>query len=138
MNMTLVADMALNLQHSLSSTQMSSAADEPRVLCVVRDMTNLENQNKFTMNLPYTTAVRSFLKDVAERLGYVDDTFVVSYERPSPGFDGRQELEEVNVNDFIDKQLKDICIHCGDRKRNNFTVLDKDGMAPIRAEVEIH
>lgn len=114
---------------------MGSAADEPRVLCVVRDMTNLVNQTKFTLNLPFTTQIAAFLKDIAVRLGYEEDSFIVSYERPTPSGVGAGELEEVVMNEYVGRQLKDVCLHCGDRKRNNFNVLDKDGIPPIKTEV---
>ena len=117
---------------------MGSAGDEPRVLCIIRDMTNNDVQTKFTLNLPFTTSVREFITHIGQRLGYEFDTFIVSYEQPVPGPNGRCELEEVVMNEHIGRQLRDLCTHCGDRKRNNFNILEKDGMAPARTEVRFY
>ena len=65
----------------------------------------------------------------------MDGTFLVSYERPTTSDDGQAELDEVIVNDFMDQQLRDVCLHCGNRKRNNFSVLEKDDLPPTRSEV---
>ena len=44
------------------------------------------------MNLPASTKIRDFIQDIAKRCGYVQDTFLLTYERP----DG-QQLGEVCI-----------------------------------------
>jgi ubiquitin carboxyl-terminal hydrolase 47 len=113
----------------LVPTQATSAADEPRVLCVIRDMTNSTAQNKITLNLPASTTCHELLVDVAKNLGYVDDTFSLAYEQQ-----GGAEVQETVINQMQEATLKDICTNCGNGRRNNFNVMDKDGLQPVKVE----
>ena len=36
---------------------------------------------------------------------------------------------------FLDARLCDVLVHVGNNKRNNFNVMDKDGVAPVKVEV---
>ena len=66
-----------------SAAGSSAAADEPRVLCIIRDMTDSETQTKFTLNLPQSYTGKHLLEAVGKYLGYVVDTFTLSYEMPT-------------------------------------------------------
>ena len=56
------------------------AADEPRVVCIVRDMTNAETQTALTLTLPASTKAKRLIEEVGSQLGYVYDTFNLNYE----------------------------------------------------------
>ena len=90
---TVVSWCKVNLSIFHIFSQAANASDEPRVLCIVRDMTNTEVQSKFTMNLPASTIIRDFIQEVATKCGYENDTFLLSYERPDGG-----ELAEVRCS----------------------------------------
>lgn len=59
-----------------SSLQIESAADEPRVLCIIQDTTNSKTVNeRITLNLPASTPVKRLFEDVATKVGYINGTF---------------------------------------------------------------
>ncbi|ELT97121.1 hypothetical protein CAPTEDRAFT_213869 [Capitella teleta] len=92
-------------------------------------MTNTVTQTKFTLNLPVSTPVKVFTEEVAKQLGYVADSFNIIYERCQDG-----DTSEVNVKVFEDQAMGDMCLFDGGRKRNNFTIMDKDDQQPVRVE----
>lgn len=53
--------------------------------CIIRDMTNTESQNKFTLTLPASTKARHLIEAVAEHCGYVVDSFNLNYEMTADG-----------------------------------------------------
>ncbi|XP_077674542.1 ubiquitin carboxyl-terminal hydrolase 47 isoform X3 [Eretmochelys imbricata] len=49
-------------------SQIESAADEPRVLCIIQDITNSKTVNeRITLNLPASTPLRRLFEDVASK-----------------------------------------------------------------------
>lgn len=72
-------------------------------------MTNSETQTKFTLNLPASTSVKSFTDEVASQLGYVPDTFTISYERNEDG-----ELNEVIKSRSEFSEIQIFWIHVAD------------------------
>ncbi|KAI0214476.1 hypothetical protein LSAT2_000430 [Lamellibrachia satsuma] len=105
-------------------TQETCAADEAKVLCIIRDMT-CGDTFKFNMNLPASTTGKQFIEEVAKKLGYEPGTFLLNYEQDLP--------TEVKVNDMMDQSLGLICSKSTSR-RNNFTVMEKDGVRPVKVE----
>ena len=62
--------------------QDSVAADEPKILCIVRDLVDPNATSiKHTMNLPATISVRGFTNEVCKQFGYMLRTIAVHYER---------------------------------------------------------
>lgn len=60
----------------LLSFQVESAAEEPRVLCIIQDTTNSKTVNeRVTLNLPASTPLKRLFEDVALKVGYVNGTF---------------------------------------------------------------
>lgn len=60
--------------------QIESAAEEPRVLCIVQDTTNAKTiSERLTINLPASTTVSKFYEDVAHKAGYVNGTFCLTW-----------------------------------------------------------
>uniref|UniRef100_A0A8C1URA5 Ubiquitin carboxyl-terminal hydrolase 47 n=1 Tax=Cyprinus carpio TaxID=7962 RepID=A0A8C1URA5_CYPCA len=60
--------------------QIESAAEEPRVLCIVQDTTNAKTVNeRLTLNLPASTTVNKLYEDVAHKAGYVNGTFCLAW-----------------------------------------------------------
>lgn len=64
--------------------QIGSAAEEPRVLCIVQDTTNAKTVNeRLTLNLPASTTVNKLCEDVAHKAGYVNGTFSLTWANNS-------------------------------------------------------
>lgn len=60
--------------------QIESAAEEPRVLCIVQDTTNAKTVNaRLTLNLPASTPLSKLCEDVAHKAGYVNGTFDLAW-----------------------------------------------------------
>lgn len=58
------------------SFQAESAAEEPRVLCIIQDTTNSKTVNeRVTLNLPASTPLKRLFEDVASKVGYVNGSF---------------------------------------------------------------
>jgi len=56
--------------------QVESAAEEPRVLCIIQDTTNSKTVNeRVTLNVPASTSLKRLFEDVASKVGYVNGTF---------------------------------------------------------------
>ncbi|CAH1800062.1 unnamed protein product, partial [Owenia fusiformis] len=113
-------------------TEDVCVADEPMVLCIVRDMTDSRSSSKHTLNLSGSTTCRGLIEELGKLLRYYPDTFTVYYERPVDG-----DYEEVLINEEGEKPLSLVCAHCGNGKKNIFTVNDKDGKQPERLPEEI-
>ena len=77
--------------------QTSCVADQPKVLCIIRDMTNADVQNKNTLNLPASTSVAALIEEVARMYGYEADSFSLLYEKTE-----LSQTTEVRLRD-IDK-----------------------------------
>uniref|UniRef100_A0A673MKH2 Ubiquitin carboxyl-terminal hydrolase 47 n=1 Tax=Sinocyclocheilus rhinocerous TaxID=307959 RepID=A0A673MKH2_9TELE len=59
---------------------IESAAEEPRVLCIVQDTTNAKTVNeRLTLNLPASTTVSKLYEDVAHKAGYANGTFCLAW-----------------------------------------------------------
>lgn len=68
--------LALLMNCCLLSFQVESAAEEPRVLCIIQDTTNSKTVNeRVTLNLPASTPLKRLFEDVASKVGYVNGTF---------------------------------------------------------------
>ena len=76
------------------------AADEPKVLCVIRDMTNETHQTKFNLNMPGSMSVRAFAEEVAKKVGYQPGSFSLTYEKQEVGAQAEVTL------------LTLLCIYC--------------------------
>lgn len=60
--------------------QIQSAAEEPRVLCIIQDTTNSRTINeRLTLNLPASTTLSKLHKDVAHKAGYVNGSFELAW-----------------------------------------------------------
>lgn len=73
---SLIQILSIELTVSVCALQIESAAEEPRVLCIVQDTTNAKTVNeRLTLNLPASTTVSKLYEDVAQKAGYVNGTF---------------------------------------------------------------
>ncbi|KAL4232665.1 Ubiquitin carboxyl-terminal hydrolase 47 [Mactra antiquata] len=101
-----------------------SAADEPKVLCIIRDMVDPHaNAIKHTMNLPASSLVQMFLNDIARQFGYMMGTISVHYEKQE-----ETETNEIPLEQFSMSFLGDILTP--GNKRHNFTICELDGKQP--------
>lgn len=56
--------------------QIQNAAEEPRVLCIIQDITSAKTINeRLTLNLPASTTLSKLYDDVAQKAGYLNGSF---------------------------------------------------------------
>ena len=64
----------------LFDLQIQNAAEEPRVLCIIQDITSAKTVNeRLTLNLPASTTLSKLYEDVAHKAGYVKATFDLAW-----------------------------------------------------------
>lgn len=67
---------AAQLKQNPVSLQSETAADEPRVLCIIQDTTNAKVvTQRLTLNLPASTPLKQLFEDVSAKAGYINATF---------------------------------------------------------------
>ncbi|XP_015277115.1 PREDICTED: ubiquitin carboxyl-terminal hydrolase 47 isoform X1 [Gekko japonicus] len=104
-------------------SQIESAADEPRVLCIIQDTTNSKTVNeRITLNLPASTPVKRLFEDVASKVGYVNGTFDLIWGN------GVNVAHTTLLNQSSDKSVVDSGFEPG--KKNFLHLTDKDGEQP--------
>lgn len=60
--------------------QIQNAAEEPRALCIIQDITSAKTVNeRLTLNLPASTTLSKLYEDVAHKAGYVNGTFGLAW-----------------------------------------------------------
>lgn len=86
------------LTFMLLFVQIQNAADEPRVLCIIQDITSAKTVNeRLTLNLPASTPLSKLHEDVAHKAGYVIGTFELVWGNTS---DMVRTLMNLNVHFF--------------------------------------
>nr|XP_055070015.1 ubiquitin carboxyl-terminal hydrolase 47 isoform X3 [Misgurnus anguillicaudatus] len=101
--------------------QIESAAEEPRVLCIVQDTTNAKTINeKLTLNLPASTTVSKLFEDVARKAGYVNGSFCLAWTNST----NAASLEPAS-------ELSLVLSGFEAGKRNFLQLTDKDGDQPL-------
>ncbi|XP_038261077.1 ubiquitin carboxyl-terminal hydrolase 47 isoform X2 [Dermochelys coriacea] len=104
-------------------SQIESAADEPRVLCIIQDITNSKTVNeRITLNLPASTPLRRLFEDVASKVGYVNGTFDLVWGN------GVNVTDTTPLEQTSDKSILDAGFEVG--KKNFLHLTDKDGEQP--------
>lgn len=64
----------------LLDLQIQNAAEEPRVLCIIQDITSAKMINeRLTLNLPASTTLSKLYDDVAHKARYVKATFDLAW-----------------------------------------------------------
>uniref|UniRef100_A0A673G0B4 Ubiquitin carboxyl-terminal hydrolase 47 n=1 Tax=Sinocyclocheilus rhinocerous TaxID=307959 RepID=A0A673G0B4_9TELE len=106
-------------------SQIGSAAEEPRVLCIVQDTTNAKTVNeRLTLNLPASTTVNKLYEDVAHKAGYVNGTFCLAWANTG----NMAPLDQASEMSLVLSGFE-----AG--KRNFLQLTDKDGEQPQIASV---
>uniref|UniRef100_A0A7M4EEK9 Ubiquitin carboxyl-terminal hydrolase 47 n=1 Tax=Crocodylus porosus TaxID=8502 RepID=A0A7M4EEK9_CROPO len=104
-------------------SQIESAADEPRVLCIIQDTTNSKTVNeRVTLNLPASTPLRRLFEDVSSKVGYVNGTFDLVWGN------GVNVADMTPLEQNSDKSILDAGFEPG--KKNFLHLTDKDGEQP--------
>ncbi|XP_034625882.1 ubiquitin carboxyl-terminal hydrolase 47 isoform X3 [Trachemys scripta elegans] len=104
-------------------SQIESAADEPRVLCIIQDTTNSKTVNeRITLNLPASTPLRRLFEDVASKVGYVNGTFDLVWGN------GINVVDMTPLDQTSDKSILEAGFEVG--KKNFLHLTDKDGEQP--------
>lgn len=105
------------------------AADEPRALCIIRDMTNAQSQNwKITLNLPASTTAEQLVEEVGKKCHYHPDSFEIVLQR-------LPDLEPIIVNEEGDHSLEELGFRCGENARNILIISNKNGESPRKVEL---
>jgi len=108
----------------------NGAADEPKVLCIVKDETTTDwKRNLHTVNLPASTLVKELFSYVAKAVNYVEDTFLLVWNKIVV-----EGNEEVVLNGEKDRTLQDVGL-ATNGKKNNFLIRDKDNLQPTKTKV---
>uniref|UniRef100_A0A8C1K5V2 Ubiquitin carboxyl-terminal hydrolase 47 n=1 Tax=Cyprinus carpio TaxID=7962 RepID=A0A8C1K5V2_CYPCA len=110
--------------------QIESAAEEPRVLCIVQDTTNAKTVNeRLTLNLPASTTVNKLYEDVAHKAGYVNGTFCLAWANTG---------DMVKLSAPLDQASEMSLVLSGFEagKRNFMQLTDKEGEQPQIASDE--
>uniref|UniRef100_A0A672LVM0 Ubiquitin carboxyl-terminal hydrolase 47 n=1 Tax=Sinocyclocheilus grahami TaxID=75366 RepID=A0A672LVM0_SINGR len=101
-------------------SQIESAAEEPRVLCIVQDTTSAKTINeRLTLNLPASTPVNKLYEDVAHKAGYVNGTFYLTWANTG----AMAPLDQASEMSLVLSGFE-----AG--KRNFLQLTDKDGEQP--------
>ncbi|NXS22100.1 UBP47 hydrolase, partial [Mystacornis crossleyi] len=100
-----------------------SAAEEPRVLCIIQDTTNSKTVNeRVTLNLPASTPLKRLFEDVASKVGYVNGSFDLLWGN------GDNVTDTTPIDQNSDKTILDAGFEPG--KKNFLHLTDKDGEQP--------
>ncbi|XP_038663901.1 ubiquitin carboxyl-terminal hydrolase 47 isoform X1 [Scyliorhinus canicula] len=106
-----------------------TAADEPRVLCIVQDTTNAKAvTQRLTLNLPASTPLKQLFDDVSSKAGYVNGTFELVWSN------GLNNADQSPLDYTSEKSLTDSGFEPG--KKNFLHLTDKDGEQPQFASDE--
>ncbi|KAL5010194.1 hypothetical protein ScPMuIL_012499 [Solemya velum] len=104
------------------------AAEEEKILCVIRDMVDAQNGGiKHSLNLPASMLVKNVIEEIAKLFNYVADTISVQYEK-EPGIDSAT----VVLEETLDKRFGEIC--STELRRHTFNIYQKDGTQPQQQE----
>uniref|UniRef100_A0A8C3HTL8 Ubiquitin carboxyl-terminal hydrolase 47 n=1 Tax=Chrysemys picta bellii TaxID=8478 RepID=A0A8C3HTL8_CHRPI len=115
--------MVPNEENQLVPKEIESAADEPRVLCIIQDTTNSKTVNeRITLNLPASTPLRRLFEDVASKVGYVNGTFDLVWGN------GINVADMTPLDQTSDKSILEAGFEVG--KKNFLHLTDKDGEQP--------
>ncbi|XP_043561609.1 ubiquitin carboxyl-terminal hydrolase 47 isoform X3 [Chiloscyllium plagiosum] len=116
-------------ENQLLPTESETAADEPRVLCIVQDTTNAKAvTQRLTLNLPASTPLRQLFDDVASKAGYVTGTFELVWTS------GLNNADQSPLDYSSEKSLADSGFEPG--KKHFIHLTDKDGEQPQFASDE--
>ncbi|KAK1890620.1 Ubiquitin carboxyl-terminal hydrolase 47, partial [Dissostichus eleginoides] len=108
-------------------SQIQNAAEEPRVLCIIQDITSAKTVNeRLTLNLPASTTLSKLYEDVAHKAGYVKATFDLAWGNT-------QDMAPLDHSSEM--SLSDFGFEPGN-KRNFLQLTDKDGEQPQIASEE--
>lgn len=103
--------------------------EEPTILCVVKDETTADStHNRHTVNLPASTFVKDLYTYVAKQVSYVEDTFLLVWNKIVGGGN-----EEVVLNEEKAKTLQEVGL-AANGKKNSFLIKDKDGEQPKKTK----
>uniref|UniRef100_A0A672IF71 Ubiquitin carboxyl-terminal hydrolase 47 n=1 Tax=Salarias fasciatus TaxID=181472 RepID=A0A672IF71_SALFA len=107
-------------------TPIQNAAEEPRVLCIIQDITSAKTVNeRLTLNLPASTTLSKLYEDVAHKAGYVIGTFGLTWGNT-------QDMAPLDHSSEM--ALSDSAFEPGGKK-NFLQLIDKDGEQPQIASV---
>lgn len=103
-------------------------ADEQKILCVVRDMVDVNCAGiKHTLNLPASTSVARLISDLAEKFSYLSETISVHYEKQVGS-----EIEEIPLEQYLNRSVADVCV--AGVKRHDFTINEREGCTAQKME----
>ncbi|XP_077568912.1 ubiquitin carboxyl-terminal hydrolase 47 [Stigmatopora nigra] len=120
-------EMVPSEENQFVSKEIQKAAEEPRVLCIIQDITCAKTVNeRLTFNLPASTTLFKLYEDVAHKAGYVNGSFELAWGNTQE----MTPLEHSEDVSLLDSGFQP------DGKRNFLQITDKDGEQPRVASDE--
>uniref|UniRef100_A0AAQ4QMF7 Ubiquitin carboxyl-terminal hydrolase 47 n=1 Tax=Gasterosteus aculeatus aculeatus TaxID=481459 RepID=A0AAQ4QMF7_GASAC len=120
-------EMVPNEENQFVPQEIQNAAEEPRVLCIIQDITSAKTINeRLTLNLPASTSLSKLYEDVAHKAGYVKDTFDLAWGNTP---------DMAPLDHSSEATLSDSGFEPGGKK-NFLQLTDKDGEQPQIASDE--
>lgn len=105
-----------------------SAGDEPRALCIVRDLSGGPGScHKVTVNLPASTTAAQLMEEVGKKFHYSPDSFELVSQRMS-------DKEPMSLSELGEQTLEELGFRCDDNSRNNLIISEKNGKMPQKME----
>ncbi|XP_042908811.1 ubiquitin carboxyl-terminal hydrolase 47 isoform X2 [Parasteatoda tepidariorum] len=102
----------------------TTAADEPRALCIIRDLSNGQlNNNKSVINLPASTTASQLMQEVGKKFQYEPDSFELVLQRIC-------DKETIHIHEHTEETLEELGFRCGDNERNNLIIGNKNASVP--------
>ncbi|GBM25505.1 Ubiquitin carboxyl-terminal hydrolase 47 [Araneus ventricosus] len=107
----------------------TSAADEPRALCIIRDMSTGQNDHqKAVINLPASMTAAQLLQEVSKKFQYEPDSFELMFSRMC-------DKAIVHVHKYETETLEELGFRCGGNQRNNLVIDRKNSMPPKKINI---
>lgn len=110
----------------------TSAADEPRALCIVRDLSSGSDKQRSVINLPASTTAVQLMQEVGKKFSYDPESFELILQRINI---------TTNIHEHDNETLEELGFHCASTKnpsvseKNNLIICDKKNMPPKKVEI---
>lgn len=108
----------------------TSAADEPRALCIVRDLSSGSDKQRSVINLPASTTAVQLMQEVGKKFSYDPESFELILQRINI---------TTNIHEHDNETLEELGFHCASTKnpsvsdKNNLIICDKKNMPPKKS-----
>ncbi|KFM79478.1 Ubiquitin carboxyl-terminal hydrolase 47, partial [Stegodyphus mimosarum] len=107
----------------------TAAADEPRALCIIRDLSDGQlHSKKSVINLPASTTAAQLMQEVGRKFKYHPDTFELVLQRIC-------DKETVHIHEHGEETLEEMGFRCGENARNHIIIGNRNFAPPKTIDV---